>query len=538
MTANFIPAKAHNLRAEFFDTRQWLGWLAILGLAALFVALRWNSYNAPLGRDEGEYAYAAQLLEHGGLPYQHAFLQKPPMIIYSYALSHLLAPRLFWAPRVLAAVMVALATLLLGLIARLEFGKGVAFPTMYLFTPMVLLPELDQFVPNTEMFLLLPLVATVAVYSYSRNRGHKASYFFAAGFLGAVAFLYKYTALPLLLFVYLNWLMEVGRQKTPGLFWRSGVSLSLGAISAAILVLGYFLVQDGGASFWECSIRFNRYYAGSNNFGLAPLWSHLHTFWSNWWILFLLPCAVFLKPPPRLWFWLGMAAVSWISTSNSLYGQYYILGMPFWALLSAAGISALAWRINAAAARSARGTGGLITVVVLLLVLRPDAPWLTCSPARFVEVKWAGYPFSESRLVAKRVAELSAPGDFIYIAGSEPQILYYAQRYSPTRFITSYALMIPTPFTQDYQQQAIRDLLARPPALIVYVNSSASWMRQETTPLEFFAFLNQFKSENYERVGGYVKAGTKGHWAEPLPENELANASLILFKRKGLESHP
>ena len=161
-----------------------------------------------------------------------------------------------------------------------------------------------------------------------------------------------------------------------------------------------------------------------------------------------------------------------------------------------------------------------------------------CPPARFVEVKFGGYPFSEARIVAKRVAESSSSNDFVYVAGSEPEILYYARRFSPTRFITSYALMIPTPRTQNYQQEAMQDLLAHPPALIVYVNSAASWMRQEATPLDFFAFLNQFKAEHYECVGGYVNTGTKGRWVEPLPDKEQSDASLILFKRKGIEPHP
>src|SRR5580698_7960905 len=95
-------------------------WLALLGLAALFVALRWNNYAAPLDRDEGEYAYAAQLMVQDIAPYQHAFIQKPPAVFYSYALSNLLLPHVFWAPRLLADVFVALAILLLGFIARLE----------------------------------------------------------------------------------------------------------------------------------------------------------------------------------------------------------------------------------------------------------------------------------------------------------------------------------------------------------------------------------------------------------------------------------
>ena len=54
-------------------------WLGALGVCALLVALRWNSLDAPLVRDEGEYAYSAQLLKAGRFPYEHAFLPKPPI---------------------------------------------------------------------------------------------------------------------------------------------------------------------------------------------------------------------------------------------------------------------------------------------------------------------------------------------------------------------------------------------------------------------------------------------------------------------------
>lgn len=88
----------------------WSQWLGILGLAVLFLALRWNNYDAPLGRDEGEYAYSAHLLIQGVAPYQHAFIQKPPMVVYSYAFSELLLPHFFWSPRLLSALFEGGAT--------------------------------------------------------------------------------------------------------------------------------------------------------------------------------------------------------------------------------------------------------------------------------------------------------------------------------------------------------------------------------------------------------------------------------------------
>src|SRR5258708_646879 len=107
-------------------------WTNVAGIFLLFIALRWNTYDAPLVRDEGEYAYAAQLLGHGFALYEHSFLQKPPMVVYSYALAGAIAPKVFWFPRIVAYVFAALATALLGYIARIEFGERSVLPVMWL----------------------------------------------------------------------------------------------------------------------------------------------------------------------------------------------------------------------------------------------------------------------------------------------------------------------------------------------------------------------------------------------------------------------
>src|SRR5258708_19330139 len=86
------------------------------------------------------------------------------MVVYSYALAHVMAPHEFWFPRVVAYLFVALATALLGLIARLEFGPGYAWPAMWFMTPMGVLPGIEQFTANTEMFMLLPLLALVPIF--------------------------------------------------------------------------------------------------------------------------------------------------------------------------------------------------------------------------------------------------------------------------------------------------------------------------------------------------------------------------------------
>ena len=351
-------------------------WLGGLGIGLLLLALRWNSVDVPLVRDEGEYAYAAQLLKCGRLPYEHSFLQKPPMVVYTYALANALAPNTFWFPRVLAGLFAALAACLLGLIARLEFGPEFALPAMWLVTPMLLCPGLWQFTANTEMFMILPLLATVAVYVVSRHRDgpdhRRVRAWFLAGFLGATALWYKYTALPVLALLFVVWSIEEWRADRGGRrllgWWLFGI---LGAGLASAVELAPFLVRDGGRRLWECTVAFNRFYRASASFGMSGFWGWLQAFWVDWWVLFLLPGVLLVRHRRRVWFWVGMFGAAWVSTGASSFGQYYVVVMPFWALLVAVAVSDLA---SVAATRLPWSSAWLrraFTAGVVLLVCLP-----------------------------------------------------------------------------------------------------------------------------------------------------------------------
>ena len=508
-------------------------WAGAAGILLLSVLLRWNSYDAPLVRDEGEYAYAAQLLGQGIAPYEHAFLQKPPMAIYTYALADMLAPGRFWAPRVLAWGFALVATVLLGAIARREWGAGCALPAMWVFTPLILLPGIEEFTANTEVFMLLPLLGVIALYVFNRERGEAAGLWFAVGFVGATTVLYKYTSGGLVLVVCAVWMVETarrGRLRRARLAWL-GLSGLLGASLGAAVILGFFFVRDGGRHWWECTVEFNRFYRSSGSFGLDALRFRAAEFWTHWWVICVLPLALLVRPHGRLWFWFGLFAVACLSTAMSWYGHYYITVMPFWAALTAAAIQ----RVATEAGRKLRWPEcwlrrGLTAGVVLVLCW-PDIAWVSRSQEEFYSRKFPDHPFAEAVAVGRRVAELTGPRDYVYVAGSEPEILRYARRVSPTRFVIAYPLMIPTPLAVSYQSEAIRELQERPPAVIVLARSATSWLREPGSPPEFQAYLQKTLAQSYQAVGGVVKDGASAHWEEPLPTQDFRRSTLVVFKR-------
>jgi hypothetical protein len=467
------------------------------------------------------------------------------MVIYTYALAHAIVPNVFWAPRLLAYLCVAIATILLGFVARSEFGPGFAFPTMWLFTPMVILPEIQQFTANTEMFLLLPLMGTVALCVFSlRNESviapkSRARWgWFLAGVLAGITVWYKYTAIPLIVTIFIGWSIrhceQQGLPKIRGLLplWFAAFA---GASTASFATLAFFIVKGGLHQLWECTVLFNRAYAASATFSIPSIWFCFRLFWNSWWILFLLPWVLFIKSGRKVWYWALLFVGSLLATGASIYGHYYIVVTPFWAVLTVLAIhQCSSWLANTLR-HSELVTRMIVTIAILSLICFSDFSWIARSKDQFVVDRLrTGNPFTESGDMARRVAELTSPSDYVYVAGSEPQILYYAKRHSPTRFVIAYPLTFPTPLAKGYQQEAIRELEVRPPAVIVLARSEMSWLIQQGTPREFLQYLEPLLANGYERIGGYIDEGARATWKEPLSDEELATSELVLYKRKPL----
>src|SRR5690242_21560976 len=72
----------NSFRRRLLDRAPWL----ILGLTILLIlAIRVRLRDMPLERDEGEYAYAGQLLLQGVPPYKEAYNMKLPGTYVAYA---------------------------------------------------------------------------------------------------------------------------------------------------------------------------------------------------------------------------------------------------------------------------------------------------------------------------------------------------------------------------------------------------------------------------------------------------------------------
>ena len=110
-------------------------------------------------------------------------------------------------------------------------------------------------------------------------------------------------------------------------------------------------------------------------------------------------------------------------------------------------------------------------------------------------------PFPESPSIARELAKRTGPDDTIAIIGSEPQILFHAERKSATSFIYTYPLMESHPYARSMQDEMIAQIEAARPKLLVFVNVKTSWLATPESDSHILQWAQRYWAAHYRRAG-------------------------------------
>lgn len=507
--------------------------IALLFLA-FFVLLNWNSFSAPFERDEGEYAYSAWLMRTGnGTPYQDSFLQKPPLIVYTYLLGQTISPLAVWPPRILASIFTFLTAILVGLIAFKVWGKIAGIFSTFLFLPLISFPPLTPFAANTEKFMILPIVALLVLFVFYKN-SQKSWPYVLAGIFSTFSIFYKPICLPVIIFIIIFWLFKLYHStethRISLLIKPILLIVGTALIISVILLIPFLKVWP---SFFQEVFTFNLSYASAFDNPLGNFINYLSKFFHYWWVLLFLLFGLLFEKPKNVLYYFLLLIISLSTVFSSPIGHYYLMIMPFWALLCGALFNSILESLSLNDKQKKLSTI-IVLSVILFIILVPFKEQFSLNPQKLSEwVYGTVNPFSESQEVAKHLAQNTKTNDFVFVAGSEPQIYYYSQRKSPTRFIITYPLNLPTPFREQYQTELISDLKKNEPQAIIISQRIHSGLWNEGSPEIFINYFNNFTSQNYKIVGGYIWDNSdSGHWQEPIEDTSIQNASLLLLIKK------
>jgi hypothetical protein len=229
------------------------------------------------------------------------------------------------------------------------------------------------------------------------------------------------------------------------------------------------------------------------------------------WIIFapILAAAVFGvwmawtrgRPAVRVCVWWWLASFLTVSVGGYYREHYFILLMPAVALLAAFGVEVLAPMLEPKRrAWHGRVAAGLAIIIVAWPLILHLGYYVNRSPTMICRFLYGVNPFPESLLIANELRANSEPDDKIFVCGSEPQILFYAERASASRYIFVYPLFAAGPDAQARQRSVVEELRRQRPKFIVTVDPLLIWKSYgaaRDAPRDLTNYLEELTKSEY-----------------------------------------
>lgn len=468
----------------------------------------------PLERDEGEYAYFAQRLLHGDLPYRDMFNQKPPGTFLAYLPPVKLFGTSVAAIHVTMYLWTAAAAVFVYLIGRRLAGRLAAACSVLFFALLTIEPTWLATAANTEQFLLLPMAASVWC-AMRAVESRRRLWWLGCGALAMAACAFKQVAATHFVFLagygLASWWREKPRRPASAAALDAAATLT-GAAAAAALTLGSFEARGILPDFLDAVLWHNVQYASTMTLsaGLAALrWelrSQAAALWPFWLAATL---AVFdLRRSSRriTGFLAGLLLTAAAGASVGLYFRAHYFVQLAVALALAAGVGAARLSLLAGeTSATRRKLAGVLVPLGLILapLVRNGAFFFASMPAEKSRLLYGANPFDVAPEIAAHIQERTAAADTVLIYGSEPEILFLANRKSATRYIIFYPLMLPGEQAEGRQRQAWAEIQRSSPRCVLMTELGASLLEDSSSP----GFLRRQLVEDLR--GRYVLDGVR-----------------------------
>jgi hypothetical protein len=488
-------------------------WILAIIVFGLSIAIRIRLLGVPLERDEGEYAYAGQLILQGVPPYTLAYNMKFPGTYAAYGAIMSIFGQTITGIHLGLLLVNAATIVLIFLLGRQLANSLVGLVAGTSYAVLSVSPSVLGFAGHATHFVLLPVLGGTLLLLNAADR-RSFGWLFASGLLFGVGVLMKQPAVFFAVFgaIYLvsnNLHRRFRPEKTflQPLIFSAGVILPLGITWLLLWRIGVF------NRFWFWTIDYARQYGSLIPFNQAPrifFYSAREVIVAGWPIWSLagigLVAGLCGQRTRRITaFLLGFLFFSALALCPGFYFRlhYFILVLPAVSLLAGVAISRLS-------DLSVDRLMGVRSIPILILGAALAWPILTerkfffeASPADASRMIYPESPFAESIRIADYLREHTTRSDTIAVLGSEPQIYFYSDRHSATGYIYTYGLMEPQEYAGQMQQEMIREIERARPKFLISVVMPDSWLQRPESERLIFTWANEYTARNYT-VAGFV----------------------------------
>ena len=487
--------------------------LCALSAAAVLIAIRVHFLEMPLERDEGEYAYAGQLMLDGIAPYKDMYSMKWPGTYMAYALVMCIFGETPGAVHFgLLLVNMTTSALVFAIGVRMYPAATAAVAATACAT-LSTIPPIYGFAGHATHFVALFALGAVALLQGLDDETAPGR-IFIAGLLLGLCMLMKQAGGAFAIFAAV-WIVRCEMVGQLERWTRLGLRLALLGLGCLlpILIMCSMLYGLGVFDrFWLWTFRYAGRYASIIGVeeGMSSLLFHARWLFRSapelWSLAGLGIPLLFLDPSARKWrfFVLSFALFSFVAVCPGWYfrGHYFLLLLPAAGLLTGFTVQSISrWLSEAWPCFSRDAITTLLFLPIFVWSLLECRTFLfRLTPDQASRVIYGGDPFPESVEVSRYLATHCPPRGRVAIIGSEPQIYFYSRRRSATGYIYTFPLMEPQPFALDMQRDMIHEIEATEPDYVVFVNIEGSWQAQPASPSMIFDWFRDYQRKQLDLV--------------------------------------
>jgi 4-amino-4-deoxy-L-arabinose transferase-like glycosyltransferase len=489
---------------------------ALVIVVVVFAGIRIRLRTAPLERDEGEYAYAGQLMLQGIPPYQLAYNMKLPGTYAGYAIMMAVFGQTLVGIRIGMLAVLLVNTMLLFLLTRRLFGLLAATVAAASYTVLANRLATMSLDGHATHFIVLPALAGTLLLLYAIDTSRK-SILFLSGLCFGLAFLMKQHGIMFAIFGFLFWAWSEWKLSSN---WRrliTGCSILAAGIALPYLATCLIIWRAGAfREFWFWTIEYGSAYEKILD-------------WGDLWLRFLIILPWFPRP---LVLWLtagfGLTALFWNRRARKhrvfvlsftffsivavclgfyLRPHYFLVLLPAVALLAGLGISAAHEYLKERAVSPAVAmTPIAFFVLSYLAALHGQRKYLfQMDPLNVHRQMHAAHGFAEANVVADYIRKRTTDQDRIAVLGSEPEIYFYSGRHSATGYIYVYSLLEQQKFALRMQREMIKEIEESHPKMIVYTDNQLSWgwepgLNSSDPRMYIFNWMRDYLDARYDLI--------------------------------------
>ena len=523
----------------------------VLALVIILTAsIRYRLIDVPLERDEGEYAYAGQLMLEGIAPYTQVYNMKLPGIYAAYAVILAIFGQTHSGIHLGLLCINAATIVILFLLTKKLFGSIAGLAGAAFFAILSTGISVQGIFANAEHFVILPACGGLLLMVYARER-NKLWMLFAGGLLLGIGFLMKQHGAMFIAFGGIYLFFSELKDKTPLTKLISRCLLYILAALLPFVITCAILVKAGVfGKFWFWTFKYASQYVSSIPFsnGMRILASRIGPIINSSrliWILSLIGLvSLILSKANRKnrWFGLGFVMFSFLAVCLGFYFRphYFVLLLPAAAVLAGVGADTIFKLFN----KSRYSVIAFVLPVILSAVVLGESfykQWdylFVHGPNRISRMVYGAEAFPESLEIAKYIKEHTDEDARIAVMGSEPQIYFYSDRKSATGHIYTYALMETHPYALTMQEEMISEIESATPEFIVFVRIHTSWLYQPDSNKTIFKWFDNYVKQ-YECIGvvDILSADRTNYvWDEQAKHySPSSNYWLKVYRRKNLQ---